>query len=80
MGGLILKMHSDDYARLRDAIVRTYLPGYTSERARWDCLWQSGFNITPLYMYLNDSHIDTALRAVIQECNGKPATSARILV
>ena len=65
-----MKMRCDDYTRLRDSIKSTYSPGCagrSDERIRWDCLWNSGFDITPLYSYLNDSHIDTALRAIMRD-------------
>lgn len=44
--------------------------GLTPERYRWDVLHAAG--LTPwicknLYSYLNDSHVDTALRAIMPE-------------
>jgi hypothetical protein len=44
--------------------------GLTDERFRWDCLWSSGFDTRSLSSYLNDSHIDTALRRIVEliEC------------
>jgi hypothetical protein len=39
--------------------------GLSEERFRWDCLHASGYNTRPLYAYLHDSHIDTALRRII---------------
>lgn len=40
------------------------------KRLRWDCLYAAG--LTPficdnLYSYLNDDHIDTALKNIIKE-------------
>ena len=44
--------------------------GFSDERFRWDCLWSSGFDTSPRFSYLDDSHIDTALRRIIEllEC------------
>ena len=37
-------------------------------RLRWDMLNASGYDVLRrLYAYLNDSHIDTALRAIMAE-------------
>ena len=44
--------------------------GYTDRRHRWDCLWvakQSSWVCDTLYPYLNDDHIDSALRSIIPE-------------
>lgn len=35
------------------------------KRYRWDLLYLSGFQLGPLYSYLNDEHIDTALRRIV---------------
>jgi len=37
----------------------------TDMRFRWDLLNGSKFNICPFYSYLNDNHIDTALKHYI---------------
>jgi hypothetical protein len=34
-------------------------------RYRWDLLHLSKHSIIPLYSYLDDTHIDTALRAIV---------------
>jgi hypothetical protein len=34
-------------------------------RYRWDLLWISGVKTTKYYDYLNDDHIDTALRKIV---------------
>jgi hypothetical protein len=34
-------------------------------RYRWDLLNASGFNVCGLYDYLNDTHIDSALRTIV---------------
>ena len=36
-------------------------------RLRWDCLWTSKIDIGVWYDYLNDDHIDTALRYIMHE-------------
>lgn len=41
--------------------------GLSHKRFRWDVLRASGFNTVGLYWYLNDDHIDTALRAIMPE-------------
>lgn len=41
-------------------------------RYRWDCLWrakQERFMTETLYQYLNDDHIDTALRKIVPDLN-----------
>lgn len=40
--------------------------GFSEERFRWDLLHLSGFNLKPLHEYLNDSHIDTALKNILK--------------
>jgi len=71
-----MKMRPDDYERLTESIqsllkrqpevsVETYLgQGMTAERFRWDALHASGFDTRALYDYLDDDHIDTALRRI----------------
>ena len=48
--------------------------GLTNKRFRWDILWaippksrRDWFKIHGIYDYLDDSHIDTALRSVCRE-------------
>ena len=36
----------------------------TDKRYRWGLLWTSGVELDPLYQYLNDDHIDSALRRI----------------
>ena len=75
-----MKMLNDHYNDLRDSMRRRldispYLPaayeqaGLSAERFRWDLARASigDKGICALYKYLNDNHIDTALRAVIAE-------------
>lgn len=61
-----------DYAQLRSAIAPVWGKyqaehGHSAERHRWDLLWASGYSVVPLYAYLNDDHIDTALRSIVRE-------------
>ena len=47
--------------------------GFTSKRHRWDLLRYAGLTLwmcDVLYVYLNDSHIDTALRAIVPDLKG----------
>ena len=75
-----MKMKPADFDALRDAIEDAFphggrdyahwrwcyrVVGHSDERFRWDCLHLSDFNTRPLYLYLTDSHIDTALRRII---------------
>ena len=46
--------------------------GHNNMRYRWDCLWaakQSRWVCDNLYPYINDDHIDTALRRIIPDLN-----------
>lgn len=48
---------------------------FTPKRLRWDLLWAArlpigdgaGMSGLPLYAYMNDDHIDTALRSTMKE-------------
>ncbi len=43
--------------------------GLTPKRYRWDCLYKAGLSkwiCDNLYSYMNDTHIDTALRNIIK--------------
>ena len=74
-----MKIKPEDYAALQTAIGPLLEPHYLvhleiikqvgkakdpAMRARWDILWASGFDVHSL-SYLADSHIDTALQAII---------------
>ncbi|MCK5608937.1 hypothetical protein KAR91_44095 [Candidatus Pacearchaeota archaeon] len=70
-----MKITIDDYSKLEDLINQTIeaFPGIkesyqdrqlSDERLRWDLLHLSRFNTNALYEYLNDDHIDTALRKI----------------
>lgn len=41
--------------------------GYSKERYAWDVFHAAGINITPLYEYLSDDHIKTALMMIVGE-------------
>ena len=72
-----MKIKPEHYQALKEAVdnvlqaqpeitVDVYLAkGRTAERFRWDALWARGFRIPgEWYKYLNDNHIDTALRKI----------------
>jgi hypothetical protein len=75
-----MKMKDADYSALKQAIL-TALPaqkfieqraeyaqaGHSSTRFLWDALHFSKINTRELYRYLNDSHIETALRRIASE-------------
>ena len=65
-----MKITPDDYQSLSDAVApimrRHHNIGWT-ERARWDALWASKFPVNTLYHYLNDDHVDTALRRISRD-------------
>jgi len=71
-----LKIEKRDYLNMQTAILKIlynnpeirkgYIEnGLSDERFRWDMLWKSDFDVMPLYNYLHDSHIDTALKHII---------------
>lgn len=46
--------------------------GFSDKRARWDLLWESDKNFihvwfVEVYSYLDDRHVDTALRRIVKE-------------
>lgn len=43
--------------------------GLTDKRYRWDLLWAAGcttFLCKVLYKYMDDTHVDTALRSIVK--------------
>lgn len=76
-----MKMTQEHFDALEDAIHRAletfpetldaYLKaGQSAKRYRWDVLWhakQTEFVCRTLYQYLNDEHIDTALRKIFEQ-------------
>jgi len=67
-----MKMTPADYQTLATALADKTLSwplyakaGLSPTRYRWDCLHASGVNLGPLYVYLDDTHITTALRRLV---------------
>lgn len=53
--------------------------GYSDKRFRWDCLWATRLRIGDgkgapgdlnLYAYMNDDHIDSALKHIVKQLEG----------
>ena len=44
--------------------------GLSAKRYRWDMLWKTDIDICPWYSYLHDTHIDTALRHIMDKYRG----------
>jgi hypothetical protein len=74
-----MKMTTEDFKVVRDAMTPLLTApehanlwtnykakGLTKRRFCWDTLWASKLDITPLYKYLNDDTITTALMMI---CN-----------
>jgi len=71
-----MKMTQKDYNTLKTEI-KKYINDKNiimkdrdnTERLRWDLLWfmvdDKRYSIQPLYSYLNDNHIDTALKNIV---------------
>jgi hypothetical protein len=55
----VLEAHPDAWSRYK-------AEGLSEMRFRWDALHASHFNTTPLYRYLNDNNLDTALRKICE--------------
>lgn len=76
-----MKIEQAHFDRLQDAVqtalktfpytLDEYLKaGNSAKRYRWDVLWhaqQTRFVCNTLYKYLNDDHIDTALRKIFEQ-------------
>lgn len=77
-----MKMREDHYAALRAAInlyaekypvplAETHTlyreTGLSDARYAWDLLAASGADTTPLYAYLDDRHIQTALLRIVRD-------------
>ena len=72
-----MKMRTEHRDTLRDTIAPIDTPerradyvkqGFSSMRYRWDLLYAaqaSNWICSTLYPYLNDGHIDTALRSIV---------------
>ncbi len=84
-----MKMTPEHYQHLRDAITPLDTPehrsayaakGYTAKRYRWDLMYAarlSQWACDNLYSYLNDDHIDTALKRIVLD-NIKESDRAKI--
>jgi hypothetical protein len=62
------KIRPDDYEALRLALLGSGIEHATTVRERWDALARTpaAFQLSlKLYSYLNDDHIDTALRKIV---------------
>ncbi len=80
-----MKMTPAHVAHIRAAVAAFYTDfhrsryaaaGLSDTRFRWDCLRAAGLMpwlCDTLYTYLNDVHIETALRAVIKPLQREPA-------
>ena len=71
-----MKIKPDDYGKMLDAVRSVHASnaldayrsaGLTDKRYLWDALRVSGYDVCGLYTYLNDTHIDTALRSILRE-------------
>jgi len=72
-----MKMKQEHYEALGNALLvisstvrtRYQKEGLSDERYIWDCFWHvcdSGLiDPQPLYTYLNDTHIETALKKIL---------------
>lgn len=64
------KAHKDDIPRLREFIIREGRAKDVETRVRWEMLYawiDSRWICDEVYTYLDDDHIDTALRAVLKQ-------------
>ncbi len=77
-----MKIKPEHYAALKTAIesvgtdnIKQHATIVSDKRLRWDCLYASklkigdgaGMSGLPLYSYMDDTHIDTALRHIMKE-------------
>ena len=66
-----MKITTEDYQALASALGKVSaveMPeDHSPMRRRWDLLHRSRFDVCSLYHYLNDDHIDTALRRFMSE-------------
>lgn len=71
-----MKIKPEHYEHIKNAVAENMIKipfskykeqGLSGERYRWDLFWASGlskFLCGTLYKYLNDDHVDTALRRI----------------
>jgi hypothetical protein len=60
----------EEHEARRAAIIAQRLPRDIEKRLRWDWSWasnMSAFVVEVLYTYLDDTHIDSALKKIIAE-------------
>ena len=74
-----MKMKPKHYQALRAIVLQDHRPteasyleqGLSAKRYRWDLLWNApgrrAWFDSGVYDYLDDTHIDTALRRIVQE-------------
>ncbi len=69
--GLVRVPSQAAYVARDPSIPRIALSTDTAKRHRWDALYAAGASewTTDVYRYANDSHIDTALKAVVAKLN-----------
>ena len=76
-----MKITSQDYEKLKDlitpvigripvAVYRGQNPSFSDKRVRWDYFHGTGragldFLCDTLYKYMNDEHMDTALKSIV---------------
>ena len=72
-----LKIKKEDYNAISEKVNEVYnsfiglrwsayeSKGLSAERYRWDIFHQSKFDCHEIYEYLNDSHIDSALKHIV---------------
>ena len=79
---LLMKMRQEHYDALLAAfklvfarhysLIKQYrAQGMSELRLRWDILHASGFDTRPLYVYLSDATIDTAMRRAMREAESE---------
>ncbi len=68
----ISMLPSDEISQLKEKVKNDPRVKDPAKRLRWDLAYCAGLNswiCAVLYQYLDDSHIDTALRKVVKELN-----------
>jgi hypothetical protein len=73
-----MKIKPEHYEYLRKALANSGLTPESTMRQRWDALYAAKLSpwiCANLYDYMNDVHIDTALRAICRGETQNPAVS-----
>ena len=71
-----IKPFAGQIEQRRQAIISEGKAQDVEKRLRWDLLWaskQTDFVCKVLYLYLNDDHIDTALKQIVKELSDETA-------